>query len=80
MTNRCNLIWNDGRAIDITLKDGRPCEQETRAVLPYRYRKAFDRSREWRQIGGATFRNMVMRSGRIVTIYVFPHTSKESVQ
>ena len=76
-----NLIWNDGAAANIPDANGtryidHPCDAATRATLPYRYRAAFDRSRGWTEkttcLNGpvlATYRALVMRSGRIVVLY-----------
>lgn len=74
------LIWNDGQAFNVPQAcDGitpHPCNATTREALPYRYRAAFDRSNAWSHtytcLGGrleSVHRTLVMRSGKIVTIY-----------
>lgn len=82
-----NLIWNDGSAANVPAVQPAinwlPCDTTTRAALPFRYRKAFDRSRNWafqyQCLGGplvSIYRTLIMRSGKIVTIYA--HEQKES--
>ncbi len=80
-----SLIWNNGSAFGVPkAQEGflmKPCEASTRQALPFRYRKAFDRS-QWQELRQclngpviSLFRTMTMRSGKIVTIYARPSPS-----